>query len=158
MATGLGTLTLISRQGYRLSMDATRRITSAADVVEDSTVLFTVRDADGTQQEALLVRTGDGIRAWMNHCQHWTDVRLDRGDGALVRAGELVCQKHGATFVAETGYCNFGPCEGAVLDAVEVEVTDGAVYLVDDEFEYHGLGPADRDDDEGGSRIDFTGT
>ncbi|MFC5277232.1 Rieske (2Fe-2S) protein [Halorubrum rubrum] len=119
-----------------------------------------VDDADGDdslEAEAILIRLDDGVSAFRNYCQHWTDVRLDKDDGAFVRNGEVFCQKHGATFEGGTGYCNFGPCEGAVLEGVDVTVDGDAVYLADDAYEFVRHGPSRRDDDAGDSRIDFTG-
>lgn len=138
-------------------MDDDRRIASLDEVPEDGTLLFTVRDGFDTD-EVILVRLADGVAAYRNYCQHWTDVRLDKGSGALVRDGEIVCQKHGATFESDTGYCDFGPCEGATLDVVEVTVEDGAVYLADDDYEFEHLGPSGDYDLSAGSRIDFSGT
>ncbi|QAU12798.1 2Fe-2S ferredoxin [Halorubrum sp. BOL3-1] len=155
-------------------MDEARRIAGVEEVPEESTLLATLRPVDpesvdegegdagesedGTPEvEAILTRAAGEVRAFRNHCQHWTDVRLDKDDGAFVRDGEVFCQKHGATFEADGGYCNFGPCEGAVLESVPVAVADGAVYLDDDAYEFVRIGPASRDDDAGDSRIDFTG-
>lgn len=156
-------------------MDADRRIVAVEEVPTDSTLLVTLRpidpevvddgdgdvgaDADGKPEaEAILIRLADGVAAFRNYCQHWTDVRLDRDDGAFVRNGEIYCQKHGATFQGDTGYCDFGPCEGSFLETVAVAVTDGDVYLDDDAYEFVRLGPSERDADAGGSRIDFTGS
>ena len=156
-------------------MDADRRIAAVKEVPEDSTLLVTLRPVDAgsvddsegdvgesedgrPEAEAILTRAAGEVAAFRNYCQHWTDVRLDRDDGAFVRNGEVFCQKHGATFEADSGYCNFGPCEGAVLEGVDVAVADGAVYLADDAYEFVRLGPARRDADGGGSRIDFTGS
>ncbi|TSD09526.1 Rieske (2Fe-2S) protein [Haloglomus irregulare] len=142
-----------------------QRICDAEDVPEAGTFLFTYRDGFDVE-EALLVRLGGGddeagIACWKNYCQHWTDVRLDKGDGARVRDGELWCNKHAATFRPDDGVCTYGPCEGAVLDEVEVTVHDEGVYLTDDRYEFDGLGPdGDRDLSTGspGGRIDFTGS
>lgn len=151
-------------------MNETRRIAAVEDVPDDGTLLVTLSPhgevddgmgdvgAGGEEVEAVLIRLSDGVAAYRNYCQHWTDVRLDRGDGAFVRNGEIFCQKHGATFEADSGYCNFGPCEGATLEPVDVETVDGAVYLADDDYAFRRIGPAERDDAEGGSRIDFTGS
>ncbi len=156
-------------------MDAERRIVAVEEVPEDSTLLVTLRPVDpdtvddgegdvGTgddgnpEAEAILIRLSDGVAAFRNYCQHWTDVRLDRDEGAFVRNGEIFCQKHGATFEADSGYCNFGPCEGSTLEAVDVAVDDGEVYLTDDAYEFLRLGPAEREEGSGGSRIDFTGS
>ena len=156
-------------------MDADRRIAAVEEVPEESTLLVALRPTDpdavdegagdrgesedGTPEvEAILTRAAGEVRAFRNYCQHWTDVRLDRDDGAFVRDGEVFCQKHGATFEADGGYCNFGPCEGAVLEPVAVAVADGAVYLDDDAYEFVRLGPSAGKADGGGSRIDFTGS
>ena len=155
-------------------MDADRRLAAVDEVPEESTLLVTLRpvDADAVddgegdvgesddgrpEAEAILTRATGEVTAFRNYCQHWTDVRLDKDDGAFVRNGEVFCQKHGATFEADSGYCNFGPCEGAVLETIEVTVDGDAVYLTDDAYEFVRFGPAQRDGDAGDSRIDFTG-
>ncbi|MFB6135967.1 MAG: Rieske (2Fe-2S) protein [Halobacteriaceae archaeon] len=135
------------------------RIAAVEEVPDDSTFLFTVRDAEtGDEREAVLVRTDGGVAAWFNYCRHWTDVRLDRGGGATVRAGELVCGKHGATFEPDTGHCDFGPCEGAYLEGLDVVVEDDVVYLAERGYEFVGPGPADERGDlstSPGERLGF---
>jgi nitrite reductase/ring-hydroxylating ferredoxin subunit len=138
-------------------MDDDRHVASLDEVPSDGTLLFTVRGDDGLE-EVILVRFDDGVGAYKNYCQHWTDVRLDKGSGALVRNGEIVCQKHAATFERGSGYCNFGPCEGSYLDTVEVAVTDGEVFLTDDGYTFERLGTSGETARSSGSRIDFTGT
>ncbi|MFC6836403.1 Rieske (2Fe-2S) protein [Halomarina ordinaria] len=153
-----------------------RRIAGVDEVPADGTLLFTVREGFDTE-EAILVAfdadddgasddaddgdgtdgAGDGrdVTAWRNFCPHWTDVRLDKGSGAAVRNGEVVCQRHGATFEKDSGHCTFGPCEGAYLDEVDVVVENGAVYLADDRYEFANLGPSGDHDRSTGGRIDF---
>ncbi|OAQ51793.1 (2Fe-2S)-binding protein [Natrinema mahii] len=143
-------------------MDA-GRITALADVPADSTVLFRVADDAGDEQEAILVRTArtesdggepaatddssdDGVACWLNYCQHLTHIKLDKGSGAPIRDGELVCANHGAYFEPDSGRCTFGPCEGAYLTDLEVTVADGDVYLTDDDYEFVGPGPLETDD------------
>jgi hypothetical protein len=63
-----------------------------------------------------------------------------------MRDGELVCANHGAYFEADTGRCTFGPCEGAYLADLEVTVSDGDVYLTDEEYAFVGPGPLEGDD------------
>ena len=155
-------------------MDADRRIVDAEEVPEAGTVLVTLRPLDEeavdeeegdvgaaedgtTEAEAILVRIDDVVRAYRNYCQHWTDIRLDKGDGAFVRDEEVFCQKHGATFEAETGYCNFGPCKGSVLEAVDIKVNDGAVYLVDEDYAFVRVGAANLPENMSDTRMDFTG-
>jgi nitrite reductase/ring-hydroxylating ferredoxin subunit len=140
-----------------MASDPDRRITSLGSVPADTTYLFTVRDEGGERREAVLVRTDDGVRGWLNYCRHLIDVRLDKGSGAPMRDGELVCANHGAYFEADTGYCTFGPCEGATLETVAVAVDDGDVYLTDEDYAFVGRGPID--DGDGGpsntSNVEF---
>jgi len=122
-------------------------IVGIEDVPEDSTLVFRVRDGSAETVEAILLRTEAGVLAWRNYCQHMTHVRLDKGSGAAMRDGEIVCTNHGAMFDASTGECTFGPCEGAFLNAVDVAVEDGDVRLVDDAYGVVGTGPIERDGD-----------
>lgn len=122
------------------------RIASLEELPDGGTFLFTVRAVDEDEdEEAILVRTEDGVVCWLNYCQHFTHVRLDKGSGAEMRHGEIVCTDHGAMFDVESGTCTHGPCEGAVLTEVAVTVEDGSVYLSDDRFEFVSVGPCERD-------------
>ena len=85
----------------------------------------------------------DGVVAWLNYCQHFTHIKLDKGGGAPIRNGEILCTNHGAMFEADTGLCTHGPCEGAYLNPLEVRVEDGEVYLDDPEYVFVGLGPVE---------------
>jgi nitrite reductase/ring-hydroxylating ferredoxin subunit len=121
-------------------MDEDSRIADVADVPADSTLLFTIRDGFD-ERKAILTKTDEGeVAAYENYCQHWTDVRLDKGSGATKRDGELVCGKHGALFEDDTGCCTYGPCEDAVLQQVEAAVADGGVFLTDDDYEFVQVG------------------
>ncbi|MFB6122769.1 MAG: Rieske (2Fe-2S) protein [Haloferacaceae archaeon] len=137
-------------------MDEESRIAPVEDVPDDGTLLFRFRNG-GDATEAILTRLGDdSVVAFENYCPHWVDVRLDEGSGATVRDGELVCQKHGATFEKSSGHCDFGPCQGATLTTVDVAVENGSVYL-DDGSEFVGLGPDEDRDRSSGSRVGFSG-
>jgi len=119
-------------------------IADVEEVPEDGSVLFRVRDDQDAVREAILVRLADGaIRGWLNECQHFTHIPLDKGSGVPHRDGELVCANHGAFFAADTGECTYGPCEGAYLKDVGVTVADGAVFFDDPDFEFVGTGPED---------------
>ncbi|MDQ2049257.1 Rieske 2Fe-2S domain-containing protein [Natronolimnohabitans sp. A-GB9] len=132
-------------------MDASQRIAALEAVPADSTVLFRVRNGSDDEQEAILVATADGdettVACWLNYCQHMTHIKIDKGSGAPMRDGELVCANHGAYFDADSGKCTFGPCEGAYLTELDVTVDDGDVYLTDDDYEYVGDGPLEDDGD-----------
>jgi nitrite reductase/ring-hydroxylating ferredoxin subunit len=90
------------------------------------------------------------VRAWRNFCQHETDQRLDRGFGAAVRDGEVVCPKHGSMFDTCTGYCDSGKAADSYLSDVEVTVDDGVVYLTDAAVEFSHTGGVEEGDDDGG--------
>ncbi|MFB6281545.1 MAG: Rieske (2Fe-2S) protein [Haloferacaceae archaeon] len=115
-------------------------IAPVAEVPRDATLLVTLRDDAGDEREAVLVRTDDGVRAWLNACQHFTHIPLDKGGGAEMRGAEIVCTNHGAHFAADTGLCTHGPCEGAYLASVSVAVADGTVHLTDDGYEFVRVG------------------
>lgn len=124
-----------------------RVIAPLADVPEDTTLVFRVCDRETNEvREALLVRTNGAVAGWLNHCQHFTHIRLDKGSGAQMRGREIVCQNHGAMFEADTGLCTVGPCEGAYLEAVDVAIRDGDVTLTDDRYGLVGRGPIERED------------
>ncbi|MFB6166220.1 MAG: Rieske (2Fe-2S) protein [Haloarculaceae archaeon] len=132
-------------------MDEDSRIAALSAVPDDTTFLFRVRPVDDeSEREAILVTPPDGddgdVVAWLNYCQHFTHIKLDKSSGAPMRDGELVCANHGAYFESDTGYCTFGPCEGAYLDALDVTVADGAVYLTDDDYAFAGTGGIETDD------------
>jgi nitrite reductase/ring-hydroxylating ferredoxin subunit len=119
------------------------------DVVRDATELVRLHDRPaGEVVEAVLVRSDGGVRCWLNACRHFTDVPLDRGDGAAMRDGEIVCTEHGAMFDAGSGRCTHGPCEGAVLPGIAVSVEDGDVVLEDDRYRFVGRGGVEDDGDD----------
>lgn len=123
-------------------------IAAVEDVPDDSTYLFRVREVDsGEEREAILVRLDGEVAGWLNYCQHMTHIELDKGSGAPIRDGEILCRNHGAMFETDTGFCTFGPCEGAYLDDVTVDVEDGTVHLADPDYEY--VGPGSLEDDPG---------
>ena len=86
---------------------------------------------DGDAESLILHRDAAGaVRAWLNVCPH-AGRRLDWAPGRFLRAkdGLLVCAVHGATFELTAGECIAGPCRGALLKAVPVDVIEGDVRL-----------------------------
>lgn len=137
-------------------MDEGSRVVSVSEVPEDSTFLFRVQEnGSDEQREAILVTLADGIACWLNYCQHFTHIKLDKGSGAEMRDGELICTNHGAYFEEDSGRCTYGPCEGAYLQEVAVTVSDDAVYLADDEYTFVGVGPIETDDVDLGSKSNY---
>lgn len=87
---------------------------------------------DGSAESLILHRQGESVRAWLNVCPH-AGRRLDWAPGQFLKSKEglLVCAAHGASFELAHGECVAGPCRGASLRAVDVEVRDGQVWMVE---------------------------
>ncbi|MFB6297204.1 MAG: Rieske (2Fe-2S) protein [Salinirussus sp.] len=115
------------------------RLTSADEVAAAAPFLFTVTDARGDLEEVVLVPCADGdetdVEAWVNRCLHEPQ-RLERGHGASLRDGRLVCPRHGSLYDACDGECDNGPAAGTSLIGVDVTVNRGDVFLTDDDYEF----------------------
>lgn len=109
---------------------ATPRALATLGEIEDGGFLEVEVSVDGDAESLLLHRDGDAVRAWLNICPH-AGRRLDWAPGRFLksREGHLVCAVHGATFELQAGTCVAGPCMGASLRAVGVDVRDGVVVL-----------------------------
>lgn len=146
-------------------MSSASRIALTEDIPEETTFLFRVRPAEQTgtgeqtendeQREAILVRSDDDIVGWLNYCQHYTHIKLDKGSGAEMRDGEVICTNHGAYFETDSGQCTFGPCEGAYLTPIEIRVDGDTVYLVDEKYEFVGTGAIETDSADLGSKSNY---
>jgi nitrite reductase/ring-hydroxylating ferredoxin subunit len=123
------------------------RIAATKEVPDDTTFLFTAyKKETDEEKESILVRSNGDITGWLNYCQHFTHIRLDKGSGGEMRDDEIVCTNHGAMFEADSGQCTFGPCDGAYLESIGVTVTGGSVYLSDPEYEFVAAGSKQTDD------------
>lgn len=90
-------------------------------------------DTDGSPREALVLSDQDGqARAYLNRCKH-LPVPIDAGGRRfLTPDGEhLLCGTHGAEYRLRDGVCVAGPCEGATLQALRVEQSQGLLWVVD---------------------------
>ncbi len=78
----------------------------------------------------LLLRQGDGVRAFENRCPH-TGIGLDWNPGEFmdVTGTLLQCATHGALFRPADGYCIAGPCRGRSLQAVGITLIGDQVHL-----------------------------
>lgn len=77
----------------------------------------------------ILLRQGDQVFAYHNECPH-AGRRLEWAPGKfLIENGQLICAAHGAMFRGDSGHCTGGPCRGASLVTLRVEVVDGQVCL-----------------------------
>jgi nitrite reductase/ring-hydroxylating ferredoxin subunit len=75
--------------------------------------------------EAMLVNYQGRHFAYVNRCPHvgisldWVDNQFFTVDGRY-----LMCANHGAVFEPPTGECVWGPCAGASLQSLPLEVID----------------------------------
>ncbi|QLG29650.1 Rieske 2Fe-2S domain-containing protein (plasmid) [Halorarum halophilum] len=138
-------------------MAGRRELATVAEVHEERSWLFTATDAYGDDEEVILVPCGDGVEAWVNRCTHEAQ-RFDRGRGVAMRGGQVICPKHGSMFDSCTGYCDNGEAADTTLVDVDVDVEDGTVYLVDDDYTFaHEGGVDDAPDGDGGGGDDDGG-
>jgi nitrite reductase/ring-hydroxylating ferredoxin subunit len=92
---------------------------------------FTIGGGDWPLK-GFVVRAGAQLRGYVNRCPHaghplnLLPDRFFTPDGAL-----LLCSSHGALFEKLTGYCVAGPCAGASLTPVPLEVKSGYVLVAD---------------------------
>ncbi len=94
---------------------------------------LTVQTREGLR-DVFVVRTADGVFAYMNSCPHtggpldWVPDKFLNLDGDLIQ-----CATHDALFRIEDGYCVAGPCSGQRLEALTLVVRDGRVYMQQDD-------------------------
>jgi nitrite reductase/ring-hydroxylating ferredoxin subunit len=100
------------------------------DAIPDGGLVEVEAVLDGDAESLILHRVGPEVRAWLNICPH-AGRRLDWAPGRFLTSkdGLLVCAAHGASFELGQGECTAGPCRGASLRAVAVEVREGQVVL-----------------------------
>jgi nitrite reductase/ring-hydroxylating ferredoxin subunit len=78
----------------------------------------------------VVLRWDRKIYGYVNRCPHHGE-RLDwEPKQFLDSAGQrIVCGKHGATFLPETGLCDDGPCRGHTLEPIRLVIADGDVCV-----------------------------
>ena len=104
-------------------------------------VRFSVKDSKANTWPAFVVRHRHGVSAFINRCSHLA-LELDWEPGHVFDvddAEHLVCATHGALYVAKSGDCVGGPCNGMGLEALTVEEESGSVYLKDPTYQLHNL-------------------
>ncbi|HWJ05494.1 MAG TPA: Rieske (2Fe-2S) protein [Steroidobacteraceae bacterium] len=114
------------------TIDLKRVICAVAEIGDPGARGFTLGEGEWPLR-GFVVRRGDAIRAYVNHCPHagfplnWQPDVFLAPDGQLIR-----CIMHGALFEIETGDCVAGPCMGHGLQPLSIRVRDGYVLLDDD--------------------------
>ena len=78
------------------------------------------------------VRQGSAIHVYVNSCPHigtpldWVPDRFLSADGS-----HIICATHAAEFRIHDGICVRGPCRGDKLEAVQIHVAGGTVFIPD---------------------------
>lgn len=98
------------------------------DVSNGYTQLFTLPNSNGMQ--GFVIKTELGFSAFVNKCRHWP-VPLDLEDGEVYHQGikRIICKSHGAVYHPHTGECEAGPCSGAFLYRLPIEVESGKIVV-----------------------------
>jgi len=83
----------------------------------------------GREVEGLVINYDGHLCAYVNRCRHvalsldWVENQFFTADGRF-----LLCANHGALYEPRSGVCIWGPCVGASLQRVELEVKGKKVY------------------------------
>jgi nitrite reductase/ring-hydroxylating ferredoxin subunit len=115
-----------------------KRVCDLSELAAGASVRFELAPAAGRfgriAREGFALLAPDGApRAYLNVCPH-RGQPVDVGDGRLrLPDGNLECQAHGAIFAAATGACVGGPCAGAGLISLFLEVRGAAVFVRDEQ-------------------------
>ena len=105
-------------------------ICSLAQLEDPASYGFSVMLGD-EQVEGFVVRSDGRCYAYRNSCPHtgapldWVEHQFLDIEGSLIQ-----CAVHDARFLIDSGECVFGPCPGASLDALLIEVQDDRIYLL----------------------------
>jgi len=87
-------------------------------------------EGEAGPQWLMLFHRNGALTAWRNVCPHQGRALNWAPDRFLFSPdGLLVCSHHGASFDLAGGECVAGPCKGAQLAPLAIEVEDGQVYL-----------------------------
>jgi nitrite reductase/ring-hydroxylating ferredoxin subunit len=99
------------------------------ELVHGKSKKFTLR-CSGNIMEAMLINYQGDVFAYLNRCRHialsldWVDNQFFTEDKRY-----LICANHGATYEPRTGECIWGPCAGAALQGVPLEIEDGNIFV-----------------------------
>jgi len=84
----------------------------------------------GKLVDAFIVNVNGSYHAYVNRCPHaGTSLDLWPNEFLTDDGRYLMCSTHGAIFEQHTGLCVEGPCPGARLESLPVEL-DGASLVV----------------------------
>ena len=104
---------------------------SLAELEETGSRGFAVGEGDWPLR-GFLVKTSDGVAAFVNYCPHAGHPLNFRPHKFLTPDRNLIlCASHGALFTRDEGLCIAGPCPGQSLRRVPIEVVGEYVLLAE---------------------------
>jgi len=110
-------------------IDTTRVLCSLAELDETGSRGFTAGPGDWPLR-GFIVRTANGIAAYVNTCPHAGHPLNFRPNKFLTPDRNLImCASHGALFARDNGLCIAGPCPGQSLTPVPIELLGEYVLL-----------------------------
>jgi nitrite reductase/ring-hydroxylating ferredoxin subunit len=109
-----------------------RLITTLRDLEREGTAKFVFKQ-EGIPRNGFVALFEGQVMAYENLCRH-IPLTIDYGDNRFFTTDgrHFVCQSHGAIYEPLTGLCVRGPCEGASLRKLPIEVTEGNVFLLEE--------------------------
>jgi nitrite reductase/ring-hydroxylating ferredoxin subunit len=106
-----------------------QRLCALEDLQPGRGKVISLAGTDGAP-ELVLVRTATAVCGFRNQCPHQgRSLDYAPDEFLFTPGGQLVCPHHGATFELPAGQCVSGPCLGASLAMVELEIREQAVWL-----------------------------
>lgn len=115
------------RKGVKKEQRRGKVVARAGELVHGMTKKFRLK-CQGREIEGLLVGYDGNVFAYVNRCCHislsmdWVDNHFFTEDKRY-----LICANHGATYEPATGECIWGPCFGAFLQGVPLEISRGKI-------------------------------
>lgn len=87
---------------------------------------------EGIEREGFVAWFEGQVVAYENVCRH-IPISLDYGDARFFNGDctHFVCQTHGATYEPLSGKCIAGPCVGASLKRLEVEIHGEEIWFTE---------------------------
>lgn len=102
---------------------------SLSELDETGSRGFSVGEGDWPLR-GFIVRTANGIAAYVNTCPHAGHPLNFRPNRFLTSDRNLIlCASHGALFARDNGLCIAGPCPGQSLTPVPIEMVGDYVLL-----------------------------
>ncbi len=105
-----------------------KRLCALSDL-EDPGSLAVNMEQSGLPWDLCLVRKGEEVFAYVNHCPH-AGSPLDWVPGEFLSVDKMhiQCSTHHALFEIDSGQCVKGPCVGKGLKPIDIEIVEGEVF------------------------------